>query len=206
VEAGVSAIGVLGHRASASYENDAFAVKLDRCPGHMDPGQITRYDVGRDHTWTSDFVVGMSQSGPVVGKMMVKQENHYVFVEDQGEPGNSGTLMFAPVSDRAGDVVMVGTYYGLSNTVRANLICRGIVSPLPNHITDFKFTSDFQRSSPKVNLTLCDKRGTRSAKATRVQGGNGYRLADDGVTWFGVILQRGCLYSGWVCCGSTRSR
>jgi hypothetical protein len=71
-------------------------------------------------------------------------------VEDQGELGNSGTLMFAH-SDEAGDVVMVGTYCGLSDGTRANVKRRGIISPLPNHIKDFKFTSDFERY-PTVKL------------------------------------------------------
>ena len=80
------------------------------------------------------FIVRQSHSGPVQGKTTVKHQDkqHFVFVEDLGEPGNSRTLFLSPKSGE--DLDILGTYYGIEGGNRVKLRSRGIVSPLPPSI------------------------------------------------------------------------
>lgn len=209
VDAGVIGVGILGYGRSILKEHDAVAIELNNCPDGLDAKKITIYEVPETMGKSKGFVVGMSESGPILGKSLVQANNHghYIFVEDQGEPGNSGTLMFTADPKNPGKLQIFGTYYGLDDDKGAGLRSRGVVSPLPASINTFDFKK--QRGiADMVTLTVFDKRGCRNVTAVPFSAGGFlyHKLQDGGEDWPGVILEKGFFYQGWLMIGSARSK
>ena len=78
-------------------------------------------------------VGGKSEGGIVSGTNCAwHADGHLVFMEQHGEAGNSGTLMFG-WNDSATDAVPVGTYFGMDHgaTGKKTLRSRGLIAHAP---------------------------------------------------------------------------
>ena len=212
VKAGVKMVGIRDEDGrSCKYADDAVAVEIKKCPDGMEPETITPYKVETDFNVSqATFVVGMSESGPVIGKSLRKdfEERHYVFVEDQGEPGSSGTLMFVPRKTDPSDLHILGTYYGAPSGAMDLLRPHGIVSPLPVSIVDdYQFHYPIDELPNNSQLDVLDKDGNRRCQLKKKTKSNCtyYLLEDGGENWPGVVLPTQFLYNGSLLTGSARS-
>jgi hypothetical protein len=139
-------------------------------------------------------IAGKSNSGIVSGSNVVSHEGHLVFVEDFGESGNSGTLMFGWRNDIS-EAKPIGVYYGAvgghkdaRSSVSNGLHPRGIVVPLPDpkEITWFEVEKDnFPRS-----LHIIDGKGERKCRLIHEESSHSAAcLLEDGGKWPGVLLK-----------------
>jgi hypothetical protein len=84
---------------------------------------------------TRPTTCGLSHSINVFGNCLIRDNEELVFVEEQGEPGNSGALMFATAKrgvDCAADfdtLIPLGTYFG-TLPCSSNRKPRGVIAPL----------------------------------------------------------------------------
>jgi len=103
---------------------DAVAIKLANVQGHVSTFQWP-HNAPLD---TNFFNVGGKSTATYISgdNTVFDNENGvYVFVEESGEPGNSGTLMFS----LRGSPRFVGVYYGLLEKVK-KMKARGVIVPL----------------------------------------------------------------------------
>mmetsp|Transcript_25999 Transcript_25999/g.71605 ORF Transcript_25999/g.71605 Transcript_25999/m.71605 type:complete len:396 (-) Transcript_25999:41-1228(-) len=129
-------------------------------------------------------VGGKSLSGTVSGKHCTLVDgSHLMFVEDQGEAGNSGTLMFG--WGEGSHPLPIGTYFG--NAPKKDAIrFRGLIAPLPNY-NDFVWYEPTQERVPQ-ELLVQDKSGPRTCGFTDGSIGSNCRLEDGDEEWPGVLL------------------
>jgi hypothetical protein len=216
VDLGVEKIGFLepnNIKNPIPYKNDAMLVQLKK-KNLQEKGLVKQYKVISPKKRFSR-VAGMSNSGIVSGKNAIfnADDGHYVFVEDFGEAGNSGTLLFGWDGD-SNNAKPVGVYFGMfpvggssgNNSFRP----RGVVAPLP----DPKECTWFQPlvTNFPMSFVVTDQKGYK--KCTISQGSTGAAacfLKDDGVEWPGVLLKFPSetdkfWYCGSVDMGSRRSK
>lgn len=115
------------------------------------------------------------------------------FVEQQGEAGNSGTLMYAFTKDLT--PVPLGVYCGTAST-GANMRHRGRVCPLPSLAS---LRSVDVVALMNASMVMMDKNGQRTCAFD-----NGYLT--DGVKYPGVLIQEKVAYMGSQWVGSCRAR
>ncbi|KAG7339429.1 hypothetical protein IV203_025394 [Nitzschia inconspicua] len=176
-------------------------------------------------------VAGMSNSGIVSGSNVVFNNDggYYVFVEDFGDIGNSGTLMFGWNGD-FNDAKPVGVYNGIfpvgdkKETTSSRPFSfhgnrpRGVIVPLPNlkECTWFepllpkKTATDTTGSFP-TTCTIFDRKGVRLCNIFHNEDSNPAScvLEDGGVQWPGVLLHfrdenEKIMYCGSMDTGSRR--
>jgi hypothetical protein len=173
------------------HEYDIMIVKLKQShiPGNESP--IHEYKQF-DSDQIIQKVAGKSNSGVVSGQNVVANDGHLVFVEDFGEVGNSGTLMFGWSND-VDEAKPVGVYFGVrsigwgTKSTSNGLHPRGIVVPLPDpqKITWFQVLKD---GFPE-KLQIFDKRGIRKCNIMREEGSDPAAcFLKDGKNWPGVIV------------------
>jgi hypothetical protein len=176
-------------------EYDIMLLKLKQNDVPNNPAQIHKYEAFDPH-YHIQKLAGKSNSGIVSGKNIVVDKGHLVFVEDFGESGNSGTLMFGWGND-IDKAKPVGVYHGVRtiggnndsrNSIPNGLRPRGIVAPLPDpkEITWFQVLRD----EFPAKLQVIDRKGIRDCNIVR----NGERdaaacLLIDGKDWLGVLLK-----------------
>ncbi|KAG7339450.1 hypothetical protein IV203_025373 [Nitzschia inconspicua] len=176
-------------------------------------------------------VAGMSNSGIVSGSNVVFNNDggYYVFVEDFGDIGNSGTLMFGWDGD-FNDAKPVGVYNGIfpvgdkKETTSSRPFSfhgnrpRGVIVPLPNlkECTWFepllpkKTATDTTGSFP-TTCTIFDRKGVRLCNIFHNEDSDPAScfLEDGGVQWPGVLLHfrdenEKIMYCGSMDTGSRR--
>ena len=154
-------------------------------------------------------VAGLSESGIVSGKHCVRDKsgNHLVFVEDFGEAGNSGTLIFGWGKEIK--PTPVGTYFGSDVNGGKHLRTRGFIAPLPDY-NNFVWYSPLDESR-KSTLAVQDKSGLRECQLL-CSNGKDCRLQDGSEEWPGVVLKIGVqgnpriFYCGSADVGSCRCK
>jgi hypothetical protein len=147
-------------------------------------------------------VFGSSNSSIVCGEGVLSLSSDgesYRFVQAQGEPGNSGTLMFGT---RDGDTLMcLGTYYGIERA-SGGLRHRGVVSRLPQ-LSDFHFVDvvqNFPTNSFDFDVTTANsvRKVTYHVESSAV--------VDDGKKYPGIFIKGTTKYCGSMHIGSCRAK
>jgi hypothetical protein len=213
IDLGVAEIGFLNPKEidnPISYKFDIMIVKLQKTKKFPENRSPHKYSVfAADAYQHIQRVAGKSNSGIVSGTNVVTHEDgHLVFVEDFGESGNSGTLMFGWGSD-AHEAKPVGVYFGVKDK-DSTLRPRGIVAPLPDpkNITWFSVE---QKQFP-ADLVVVDGKNPSGKHCNIIRDaqscGPACFLEDDG-KWPGVLLKfkkakYKIKYCGSLECGSRR--
>jgi len=102
------------------------------------------------------IVCGLSTSGYVYGDHVIWDNNEgvYVFIEDAGEPGHSGTLMF---TFQNGSAYPFGVYYGIYSKEDKNMRVRAIIVPLHFNTLQRTIPSSLHQKTGKIPLTMYTK-------------------------------------------------
>ena len=122
-------------------------------------------------------------------------EDCYVFVETQGEPGNSGALMVGQAED--GTVVPLGVYFGVAGGMAANAHARGVIVPFHRG----KSGGDLERHACVPKPTHVTVQTASGVDATLMVKGRGKRFAAIAGHWC-VFIETRFPLAGEVACGS----
>jgi len=153
------------------------------------------------------IVCGLSTSGYVYGDHVTwdKDEGVYIFIEDAGEPGHSGTLMF---TYQNGEVIPFGVYFGIQESKHKTMRVRAIIVP---------FRKEVKIAKPRRHLSMTTKttlnvytKGQlvrKEMSCTRKRFGNNeyvqYKEGDK--EYCGVLLQTSpILLCGALQCGKVK--
>jgi hypothetical protein len=145
-------------------------------------------------------VAGRANSCYVLGENLFKfaegsaHPGCFGFVEQQGEAGNSGTLMYAFREDLT--PLPLGVYCGTASR-GADMRHRGRVCPLPR-LASLRSAAVVARV--KASMVMMDKEGQRTCTFEK-----GY-LTDSGKKFPGVLIQENVAYMGSQWVGSCRAR
>lgn len=131
---------------------------------------------------------GFSSSGPVLGEgPAVLHDGKLVFVMSAGEPGHSGTLMFA-LSDE-GTPVPVGVFCGVATSLGPRMRSRGIIAPFPRDA----FMKWSPVTTPPTTVTVSTATKTWEASPSPIHDAhNGYTVS--GVN--GIFIEHNSHYCG----------
>ncbi|KAG7350331.1 hypothetical protein IV203_009691 [Nitzschia inconspicua] len=211
VDLGVEKIGFLEPNKIQNpipYKHDVMLVRLKKKVSDMMlSGLPQKYQVP-DSEKQFRHMAGMSNSGIVSGKNVVIIDGHYVFVEDFGEAGNSGTLMFG-WDYNVDDAKPVGVYYGVFpvGDSKNGIHPRGVIVPLPNpnECTWFDplLQTDANNNTFPTTLTIFDQKGIRICKIFHNENSDPAScVLEDGGLWPGVLLEFREEYEKLNYCGS----
>jgi hypothetical protein len=144
-------------------------------------------------------VAGKSNAGYVTGENLIQSEDYeLLFVEGNGEPGNSGTLMYGV---RAEGVVPLGVYCGVTEAV-SGMRRRGRICALRPPAV-FQWLDVMHHNALANSIKLSDRNGTRGCSLSLCSGG--VKVLDDTGNWPGVLINQGFDYCGSLDHGSCRA-
>jgi hypothetical protein len=145
-------------------------------------------------------VFGWSNSSYVGGEGALSLSHDggtYRFVETQGVPGNSGTLLYGT---RNGDTLTVlGTYFGILPRT-GDLRCRGVISRLPR-LDEFHFV-EVPQTTTNVTFDVTTKSGVRTV--TYDVGAS--ELNDGNNKYPGIFITGTTKYCGSMHIGTCRAK
>ena len=149
VSLGVKWVGLLPSHKFGSVtrrdHEDIAIVRLEKLPDGLDVKSLPLwmpFQVANPRDLASAVVAGMSNTATVSGSHWSYRDGtrlSIIFVEQSGEAGNSGTLMFLLHPDGK-EPTVVGVYLGVKNKNSKgdfDLHCRGRICPLPD-LTEFE--------------------------------------------------------------------
>jgi len=153
------------------------------------------------------IVCGLSTSGYVYGDHVIWDNNEgvYVFIEDAGEPGHSGTLMF---TYQNGSACPFGVYYGIYSKDDKNMRVRAVIVPL--HFNNLKRTtpSPIPHKTGTITLTMYSKGQLvrKDLSYTKKNGKNKYVTYKEGDKQYcGILLNTPpILLCGALQCGEVK--
>jgi len=145
-------------------------------------------------------VGGLSTSGYVIGAHLTYDptEKVFIFVEEAGEPGHSGTLIFATAH---GSATLVGVYQGTLDSVK-NMRARAVVVPV--HLTNMReyrpqpIPDSVQLGVPQKGHIVPQRVQLQKYKTTTAS----YR--DGSHQYFGVVLGKAVAFCGAACVGNVQ--
>jgi len=114
-------------------ERDIVMFELKEFPEGVTPEEVPELNLESSPTGFIGDCCALSPSVNVRGHSLVAIDGGkvYAFVEDAGEPGNSGALVFTASNDDEHRLMPIGTYFGIPNNAHATkLRPRGLVVPL----------------------------------------------------------------------------
>ena len=174
--------------------NDISIVILREFPEHIQSDKVPEWPLKVDDTnFPAELIVsGFSPTGAVHGSHCALGSGCYLFVENSGEPGNSGTLMYLCFP---GKTVLLGLYLGTRTVV--NLKQRGRICPFPD---PGRLKDEFRQHPPTPAKGAPDKLRIQTAARTKkhwrpkvdefdkVQVGQGVCYRRSGRSDYGVLV------------------
>ena len=166
-----------GYMEKRGGDDDIALLLLNDFPEGVDPTQVAAYPdddaIARDLLrGTETNVGGTSLVGNVVGKCIATPGSLFIFVEDFGEVGMSGTLMYDTSPVPGNEPKILGVYLGTHKRGR-DMKFRGRIRRLPPR-DSFVPHSTFAWPQEAENIRLKDDRGKCHTFVQSRQRGSNY--------------------------------
>jgi hypothetical protein len=186
--------------AEDTYKMDFVAVEVSVPMVDDDWKNCTRWPDAQNRPHSALVVAGKSNSGLVSGTNMCLKNSYYAFVEQTGEPGQSGTLMFTD------EGLVAGVYGGVLNSKKKQQP-RAWICPLPS-LNDLDSSSPVQDTSLNSILLGRVVNGHTFAKRMNIDHVHGthYVLTDEEDQYHGVVIEDNFDFCGAYVCGDSRLR
>lgn len=198
----VTRVGILqGYYSNPSENYDLAVLELESLPDRIDPlivPEWVAFKSGRAPSWQCK-VGGLNLTGSVHGRScVVGTDPVFKFVEDSGEAGNSGTLMYIVSPHDGENTEIIGVYLGTARVKmgqrflrhsEADLKARGRILRLPQ-LTDSVFHwSEVEEPLQPGNTFQLYRMGVRSHITVEAGSRPSYfSKKPDNTPMFGVFI------------------